>query len=160
MIEFLTGIRFLFAALFVYTVVVKLSGLARFELVLVQLFGTRGFARTGLTSRAAALLVTTFELALAALIGFGLLVPVSTALLVATMAVFAAVVFRSWRLHVDCGCFPDRRPTEVSSLVRSAILLALAVVLLVGGIRRCPVRARSCLVAAGPCCSPRPATWR
>jgi hypothetical protein len=132
--ELLTGIRILFAVLLAGAGLAKLAGLARFELVLVQLFGTAVFTRSRVSSRTVAVLVAAFELALAGMVGGGLLEPVSTALLVATMAVFGGVVWRAWRLHVDCGCFRDRRPTEVASLVRSAILLALAAVLAVGGL--------------------------
>lgn len=127
----LLGIRLLFAGLFVVTALTKLADLARFELVLVQLFGTRPFARV--TSRTAALVVAGYELALAAAVGSGAVEPVGTVLLAVTMAVFAAVVFRAWRLHVDCGCFRDRRPSEVASLARSAVLLGLAVALALAG---------------------------
>ena len=131
MTGFLLGVRLLFAGVFVFTALAKLADLARFELVLVQLFGTRPFARV--TSRAAALLVAAYELGLAAAVGTGAVEPAGTVLLALTMAVFAAVVFRAWRLHVDCGCFRDRRPSEVASLARSAVLLGLAGTLAVAG---------------------------
>jgi uncharacterized membrane protein YphA (DoxX/SURF4 family) len=128
----LLGVRFLFAAMFVYTGLSKVAGLTRFEMVLVQLFGTRPFRRV--TSRAAAGVVAAYELLLAAGLAAGL--PGSAILLALTMAVFAVVVFRAWRLHVDCGCFRDRRPSEVASLVRSGLLLGLAVWLAVAGLPR------------------------
>lgn len=134
MTEALIGIQLFFTVLLGFTAVVKLTGLSRFELTLVQLFGTRPFTRLRVTSRIAGAAVAGYELVLAALLGFAVLTPVSTALLIGTMALFAAVVWRAWRLHVGCGCFPDRRPTEVSSLVRSAMLVVLAAVLLVFGI--------------------------
>lgn len=127
------GVRLLFAAIFVYTGLSKVTDLARFELVLVQLFGTRPFARARTSSRTAARLIAGYELALAAAVGTGVAEPVGAVLVALTMAVFAAVVFRAWRLHVDCGCFRDRRPSEAASLVRSAILLGLAVTLAVAG---------------------------
>lgn len=140
----LLGLRFLFAAMFVYTGLSKLAGRAWFEMVLLQLFGSRPFR--WVTSRAAATLVAGYELVLAALVGLG--VPGSAVLLVVTLAVFAAVVFRAWRLHVDCGCFPDRRPSEVAGLVRSAALLGLAVWLAVAGPPGA-VTARSVLAGVG-----------
>lgn len=126
----LLGVRILFTGVFVYTGLSKLAGLTRFEMVLVQLFGTRPFRRV--TSRATAASVAAYELALAAALALGL--PGAAILLALTMAVFAVVVFRAWRMHVDCGCFRDRRPSEVASLVRSTILLGLATWLAIAGI--------------------------
>jgi uncharacterized membrane protein YphA (DoxX/SURF4 family) len=128
----LTGIQLFFAAMFTWTAMTKLLDVSRFELVLVRLFGTKPFARV--PSRPAALAVAGFEFALAAALGFGLFEPVSTAVLVATTVTFTAVVWRAWRQHVACGCFPDRRPAEVSSMTRSVILVGLATTLLVFGI--------------------------
>lgn len=125
----LFGLRFLFAALFVYTGLSKVADRARFELVLLQLFGSRPFR--WVTSRTAATLIAGYELVLAGMVGLG--APGSAVLLLVTLAVFAVVVFRAWRLHVDCGCFPDRRPAEVAGLVRSAVLVGLAVWLAAAG---------------------------
>lgn len=144
MTALLLGLRFLFAAIFVYTGLSKVAGRARFELVLLQLFGSRPFR--WVTSRTAATAIAGYELVLAGLVGFG--VPGSAVLLAVTLAVFAAVVFRAWRLHVDCGCFPDRRPSEVAGLARSAVLLGLAVWLAVAGPAGA-VTARSALGGVG-----------
>jgi hypothetical protein len=133
-IGLLTGITFLFSALFVGSGVLKLAQRAEFELVLVQLFGTRLFARAGVSSRIAATSVAAYELLLASLLASGLLLPIAPFLLLATMTVFFLVVGRAVRLHVACGCFRSRRPAEVSTLVRALLLLALAVLLVFGRI--------------------------
>jgi hypothetical protein len=133
-IELLTGVTFLFSAMFAGSGVLKLAQRAEFELVLVQLFGTRLFARAGVSSRIAATGVAAYELLLAALLASRLFLPIAPVLLLATMAVFLLVVGRSLRLHVACGCFRSRRPAEVSTLVRALLLLALAALLVFGRI--------------------------
>jgi uncharacterized membrane protein YphA (DoxX/SURF4 family) len=129
MLGYLTGIRFFFALVFVLTGSQKFFRLTEFELVLVQLFGTRPFARLHITSRTAAIMVSSFELLLGFAIAFGIFMRVTGVVLILTMVAFTAAVGRAWALHVSCGCFPGRRPSEVSSVVRSGILLALACLL-------------------------------
>lgn len=134
MSELLFGIRLLFVVLFVGTATTKIIRRTAFEMALVKLLGVRPYRGLPWTSRTAAWTIAGFEYALALLLVTGWLHPVGVWLLVVTTVVFLGVVARAWKLHVDCGCFPDRRPAEVASMLRSALLVVLAFTLALGGL--------------------------
>lgn len=133
MTELLLGIRILFVIVFAGTATTKIIRRTAFEMALVKLLGVRPYRGLPWTSRTAAWTIAGFEYALALLLATGWFHPVGVWLLVATTVVFFGVVARAWKMHVDCGCFPDRRPAEVASMLRSTLLVALAVTLAVGG---------------------------
>lgn len=134
MTEFLLGVRILFVLLFAVTATTKIIRRTAFELALVKLLGVRPYRGLPWTSRTAAYAIAGYEYLLALLLATGWGHPVGAWLLVLTTVVFLGVVGRAWKMHVDCGCFPDRRPAEVASMLRSVLLVGLAVTLALGGL--------------------------
>lgn len=127
-----SAVRILFAAMFAFTGIAKLVRGPETETVLVKLIGLDVFARLRTDSRTAVRALAAYEISLAAVVAAGW--QPARWLLLATMVLFCGVVVRAWWLHVDCGCFPDRRPSEVASIARTSLLTGLASILAVEGI--------------------------
>lgn len=149
MTVFTAGVRLTFVVLFLFTAVAKLRRPALTELAIVRLIGLTLFERTTVTSRILVRALVGWEFALAVGIAAGRPQLVGWAA-AATMVVFVGVVARAWQLHVSCGCFPDRRPSEVGSIVRTSWLAALSIILALRGMPAIagPAWWKSVLVAA------------
>lgn len=129
MSDFVEGVRVYFVALLAVSSVSKMWDLRGFELALIRLFGIGCFTARILTSKSAAFGLVFYEGALAVAIAAGALDPFGGVVLIATMAIFTLVVARALYLHISCGCFRNRRPAELGSLVRSCALLLLSIVI-------------------------------
>lgn len=125
------GLRLYLAAVLLVAASSKVRNVESFELVLVQLFGIRLFTywRHG-HSRFVAKTLICYEIVLSILVIVNPIEHPVTVALIATMTMFLLIVGRAFAIHVSCGCFRSRRPTELSNLLRSSLLVMCSVALI------------------------------